>query len=144
MAQVDFYQLSRDPVERVVPSLALRVLDTGGRLLVVSGDPGQRTALSDALWARGGFLAHGDAGAPHAERQPVLLSDRCEAENGARIAILADGDWREECRAFERTILLFAPEQRSGAQGLWRALREAGDALRIFKQDERGAWGEGR
>lgn len=144
MAQVDFYQLSRDPVERVVPSLASRVLDAGGKLLLVSGDAGQRAALSDALWARGGFLAHGEAGARHAERQPVLLSDRCEAENGARIAILADGEWREECSGFERTILLFAPEQRSGAQGLWRDLREAGNALRIFKQDERGAWREGR
>ncbi|HSM53660.1 MAG TPA: DNA polymerase III subunit chi, partial [Erythrobacter sp.] len=39
--RVDFYQLSRDPVERVAAMLARKVLQEGQRLLVVSGDPGQ-------------------------------------------------------------------------------------------------------
>ena len=32
--QVDFYQLTRDPAEKVLPPIAQRVLDGGGRLLV--------------------------------------------------------------------------------------------------------------
>lgn len=145
MARIDFYQLSRDPVERVVPLLAAKALDGGGRLLVVNGDAAQRAALSDALWAReGAFLAHAEAGEPHSARQPVLLSEACEAANGARMAIFADGEWREEGAEFDRTILLFAPEQTEEARGLWSALSGSGHTLRIFKQSDGGSWREGR
>ncbi|MEE2741983.1 MAG: DNA polymerase III subunit chi, partial [Pseudomonadota bacterium] len=36
--QVDFYQLSRDPVEQVLPAIAGRILAMGARLLVVAGE----------------------------------------------------------------------------------------------------------
>lgn len=146
MASVDFYQLSRDPIERVVPLLAAKALESAGRVLVVHGEAERRTALSEALWAReGAFLANGEAGAPHAERQPILISASCEAPNDARLAILADGDWREEAGGFDRAILLFGPEQTEAARGLWRALSSSGAAsLRFFSQGETGAWREGR
>jgi DNA polymerase-3 subunit chi len=38
--QVDFYQLTRDPAEKVLSAIAQRVLDNGGRLLIVSDDAG--------------------------------------------------------------------------------------------------------
>ena len=41
--QVDFYQLSRDPVEGVLPAIAARILDMGARLLVVA-DESERLA----------------------------------------------------------------------------------------------------
>ena len=67
--KVDFWQLSHDPVEKVVALIAQRVIDTGERLLVVSKSPEQREAISRGLWAAGPqrFLAHGDAAAPAAE-----------------------------------------------------------------------------
>jgi len=34
--QVDFYQLSRDPVEQVLPAIAGRILAMGARLMVVA------------------------------------------------------------------------------------------------------------
>ena len=142
--QVDFYQLSRDPVERVVPLLAAKALE-GARVLVVSGDSVQRAALSDALWAReGAFLANGEAAGAHAAQQPVLLSDDCEAPNGARIAIIADGNWREAAAGFDRAILLFGADQTEAARELWSALSGTGHDLRIFKQGEAGGWRQGR
>lgn len=145
MAQIDFYQLSRDPVERIVPVLTAKAVDAGARLLVVHEDDAARTLLSESLWAREShFLANGDASAPHAGHQPVLLSASCEAVNGARIAILADGDWREEAGAFDRAILLFAPEQTDAARGLWSRLSGGDHTLRIFKQSDSGGWREGR
>ena len=144
MASVDFYQLSRDPIERVVPQLAAKALESGARLLVVHADPAQRSALSEALWAReSAFLANGESADPHGDRQPILLADRCEAANGARMAILADGAWREG-GGFERTILLFGPDQTEAARQLWSSLSESGQSVRIFKQSENGGWREGR
>lgn len=145
MGEVSFYQLSRDPVERVVPLLAAKALEGGGRLLVVSGDPARRAALSEALWAReGAFLANGEAGAPYAGRQPVLLAENCEAANGARTAILADGEWRGEAAGFDRAMVLFGQEQIEAARALWLELSGAGHAVRIFKQEPDGRWREGR
>lgn len=143
--QVDFYQLSRDPVERVVPLLAAKALAAGGRVLVVSESAEQRAALSEALWAREGeFLAHGEASQPHADRQPLLLSAECAAANGAATAIVADGEWREGAAGFERAILLFSADQTQAARRLWSELSGSGHALRIFKQGEGGGWREGR
>ncbi len=144
MAKVDFYQLSRDPVERVVPLLAAKVLDSGERLLVVSADAAQRAALSQALWQReNAFFAHSDAGEPHAERQPVLLAGDCNAANGATIVLIADGAWREQGAAFARAILLFGADRTGEARQLWTALGAQGHDLRIFKQREDGGWREG-
>ncbi len=145
MAAVDFYQLSRDPVERVVPLLAAKALEGGARVLVVHGDAAERAALAEALWAREGtFLANGEADEPHADRQPILLADGCAAAKGARVAIFADGTWRDAGAGFERTILLFGPDKAEAARALWATLSESGHALRIFKQREDGGWREGR
>ena len=95
--RVDFYQLSRDPVEAALPLIARASLKAGERLLVVSADDAQLARISAALWTRlpDSFLAHGLAGDPHQERQPILLSDSIDAANGAKFLALADGEWRE-------------------------------------------------
>ena len=94
--RVDFYQLSRDPAEKVLPLLARNTLKAGERLLAVSADEAQLARIGDALWEpRESFLANGRAGGPHDARQPVLLSDRVEPANGARYFAIADGLWRE-------------------------------------------------
>lgn len=142
--RIDFYQLGRDPVEGVVPLLAGKARETGVRVLVISADASQRAVLADALWAReGAFLANGEAGAPHEDRQPVLLSAQCSPSNGAGIAIIADGIWQPEVTAFERAILLFAPDQTGSARALWTRLGGEEHDLRIFKQRENGGWREG-
>ena len=143
--RVDFYQLSRDPAEAVIPDLAAKTLGSGERLLVVSDDDGQLAAVSKALWsiAPDGFLAHGAAGGPHDARQPVLLSDRVEAANGARFVILADGLWRDGADRFERVFLLFGEAALDGARACWRMLGERDDAERKFWVQDGGKWREG-
>lgn len=140
--RVDFYQLSRDPVEQVVPLLARKALQAGQRLLVVSGDPEHRAAISRALWSEGGahFLAHGEAQAAHAARQPILLSETCAAPNEARMVVLADGIWREEASSFERAFLLFDAAATQNARDLWRSFR-ARDGIEghAWKQED-GGW----
>ncbi len=145
--RVDFYQLSRDPVEQVVPLLATKVLATGAKLAVACEDAGMREMISQSLWAAGGgaFLAHGHADELHEARQPILLSEAGSKANGAGMAIFADGKWREEATGFERVMLLFGAEKTDDARNLWRALSDQeGFDLHIFKQQPSGAWREGR
>lgn len=143
--RVDFYQLSRDPAEAVVPLLAANTLKAGERLLVISADEAQRAAVSQALWSHApeSFLAHGEAGGGHDARQPVLLSNQPEPANGARFVVLADGAWREGLDAFERVFLLFGAASIDDARACWRMLGEREGAERKFWVQDGGKWREG-
>ena len=140
--RLDFWQLSRDPVERVVALIAERTRSSGEKLLVVAEDAARRAAISGALWEANpeAFLANGEAGAPHAARQPILLSPECEPENGARYLVLADGNWREGAETFERVFLLFGEAGAEAARGVWRKFDGRGDVERSYYAQEDGKW----
>ena len=142
--RVDFYQLSRDPAELVLPRLALGTLGAGERLLVVSDDPEQLARISEALWTRlpETFLANGIAGSEHAARQPILLSHEPQPANGARYLALADGVWRDMENA-ARVFLLFPPERIDDARATWRLLGAREGTERKYWRQDGGKWLEG-
>jgi len=139
--KLDFWQVTDDPIEKVVALIAKRTLDGGERVLVVSADPEQRAAISRALWQAGpdSFLANGEADAPGAERQPILLSADIAAPNGASHLILADGTFRESS-GFARVFLLFAPDAAPAARLAWRAHDGREDVTRAYFAQEDGRW----
>jgi DNA polymerase-3 subunit chi len=140
--QLDFWQLSRDPVERVVALIAERTRNAGEKLLVVADDDEQRAALSGALWESkpAAFLANGDASNPRAARQPILLSRECDAANDAKYVVLADGTWREAAERFERVFLLFGEAAVEAARGVWRTFDGRDDVERSYFAQEDGKW----
>lgn len=141
MTRVDFYQLSRDPVEAALPLLARATLKAGERMLVVSEDAAQLERIGEGLWALpDSFLANGLAGTPHDERQPVLLSGEVDPANGARFLALADGIWREGTESFARTFLLFDEFTVGAARDVWRMLRAREGTERHFWKQEGGRW----
>lgn len=141
MKKLDFWQVTDDPVEKVVALIAQRTLDAGARLLVVSDSADQRAAIARALWQAGpeSFLANGEAGAPGAERQPILLSATLDAPNGASHVVLADGQFRE-ATGFERVFLLFTPEGAADARQAWSALGTREDIERAYYAQENRRW----
>jgi DNA polymerase III subunit chi len=149
--RVDFYQLSRDPVEAVVARLAEQTLRAGERLLVVAQGDAQLDAIATALWEHSpdSFLANGRAGAGHEARQPILLADMLEPGgavpvNGARFCALADGMWRDGAEArFARVFLLFSDATIDRARGCWRTLGKVAGLERRFWKQEGRRWIEG-
>ena len=141
--RVDFYNLTRDPVEAVLPLIARNTLAQGQRLLVVA-EADQFDRLSDALWTRlpESFLAHGRAGDPHEARQPILLSEAIHPANGARYIALADGVWREEALTFDRAFLLFSDTTIAAARAVWRDLGNHEDLDRHLWKQDGGKWQE--
>lgn len=140
--QVDFYQLERDPVEKVLPVIAQRLLDQGERLLVIDGREGALERLSRALWAwkPDSFLAHGRAESEDAAIQPILLTTGEEPLNGARHVALTDGVWRDAALGFERAFYFFDAETIEAARACWRALKDReGVTARFWRQDG-GKW----
>jgi DNA polymerase-3 subunit chi len=144
--QVDFYHLDRSPLERVLPRIAERVVEGGGRLLVVSGDEALAERLDEHLWnyTPDSFLPHGRAGGEADAGQPILIAASPDPVNGARNIALADGLWREEALAFDRAFYFFDAGTIAGARAAWRALAgRAGVDSRYWKQDEAGKWLQG-
>lgn len=143
--KVDFYQLSRDPVEKVLPAIAAKVLAMGGRLLVVAAQPEQRESISEGLWATDpvSFLAHAEAGSGKDCVQPILLSATCNPINGARLVALADGEWRDEALSFDRVFYFFDHLTIDNARQSWRALRDQQDVEPRFWKQEGGRWMQG-
>lgn len=141
--QVDFYHLTRAPLERVLPQIAEKVLAGGGRLLIVSDDAGQRTRLDQLLWSHApeSFLPHAQAGGEEDAAQPVLIGAAVEAANGACNIALADGIWREEALGFDRAFHFFDEERIAEARAAWRGLGDRPDVeRRYWKQNEAGRW----
>ncbi len=141
--QVDFYQLTRDPAEKVLPFIAQRVLDDKGRLLIVSDDSAQLDAISSSLWTAkaDSFLTHAKSGEGDDTLQPILLSDQIDAHNGARFIAFADGNWRPVEHDFDRVFYLFPPSHTDNARSAWRNLGESVER-RYWKQDG-GKWMQG-
>ena len=148
MSRVDFYRLTRDPVERVLPAIATRILGAGDRLLVVAAPAMQRQAIDEALWTLqpASFLPHGAAGSTDEAIEPILISGTLDPAppNRARLVALADGEWRDEALGFDRTFLFFDNSRIDDARATWRVLTARDDVdNRFWKQDENGRWSEG-
>ena len=126
----------------IVALLARNTLKAGERRRVVADDPPLRGAIGDALWRAApadSFMANGQAGEPHAERQPVLLAAAPVATNGARYLALADGVWRES-EGFERVFLVFGEGTLEAARACWRQLSERAGLERNFWRQADGRW----
>ena len=141
--QVDFYHLTRQPLERALPQIAERVVASGARLLIVSGNAAQRSQLDRQLWsyAPDSFLPHAELGADDDAAQPVLIAPDVNAANGARHIALVDGEWRDEALDFERAFHFFDEASVAAARAAWKRLGDRGDiARRYWKQNDAGRW----
>jgi DNA polymerase-3 subunit chi len=140
--QVDFYQLAQTPPEHVIASIAEKVIDGKGRLLVVAEDEAFLTRLDRLLWDQGAtsFLPHGLAGGSEDARQPILLSTSADAPNQARNILIADGAWREAALTYDRGFYLFGGETLEGARLAWKLLAGREGVERRYWSQEGGRW----
>ena len=141
--QVDFYHLTVQPLDHVLPRIAERVVEGGGRLLIVAEDKAQRVVLDKLLWtyAADSFLPHAQAGDAEEAAQPILISADPVPTNAARNVALADGVWRDEALTFDRAFHFFDNDRIAEARAAWKALADHAKAeRRYWKQNDAGRW----
>ena len=139
---VDFYQLGTTPPEQVIASIADKLLQQDGRLIVVAEEEALLTRLDRMLWDQGAttFLPHGMAGGPDDARQPVLLTTSPDAPNLARNMLIADGQWREAALAYDRAFYLFDDATLEEARLAWKLLSGREGVERRYWAQEDGKW----
>ena len=140
--QVDFYQLAGSPAEQVIATLAEKVLDADGRLLIIAEDEAQLARLDRLLWDQGatGFVPHGIAGGADDARQPILLSTSPDAPNQARNMLIADGLWRDAALTYDRSFYLFDDAAVEDARLAWKLLAGREGVERRYWAHEGGKW----
>ena len=141
--KVDFYHLTRQPLDRVLPQIAEKVLAAGDRLLVVAAGEEERARLDRLLWtyAPDAFLPHAQRGTGDDGAQPILLAPDIDAANGARQIALADGIWRPDALDFARVFHFFDEGRIVDARAAWKLVKGRDDVEpRYWKQNDAGRW----
>ena len=146
MAEILFYHLTSQPLERSLPDLLSRALQRGWNVVLRAGNAARLAALDDMLWTydQGAFLPHGTAEMGHEARQPVYLTTGSENPNDASVLMLVEGARvdPEEAKGYARTCLMFngnEPGALDAARADWVAVRDAGLPGKYWAQ-ENGTW----
>jgi len=146
MTEVLFYQLQRQPVEKVLPVFIEKSLERGWRVAVQSSYDERIEALDAHLWTYrdDSFLPHGTYKEGAAAEQPVLLTINDDNPNGAAIRFLLDGSpVPPDAAAYDRVVLLFDgedPDALEAARSRWRDAKGQGFDVTYWQADEHGRW----
>ncbi len=146
MGAAFFYHLTRRPLEATLPMLLGKAREAGWRVAVRGVDPARMDWLDEKLWLgpEEAFLPHGQATAPHAARQPVLLTTATDCPNDPHCLMSIDGApvAAEEVQRLDRVCVLFDGNDESAVQvarGQWKVLTDAGVSAQYWSEAS-GRW----
>jgi DNA polymerase III subunit chi len=146
VAEMLFYHLQRQPLEKVLPPLLEKSLARGWRVVVQASSDERVEALDAHLWTYrdDSFLPHGTDREPDPASQPVLLTTRDHNPNRAEVRFLIDGaDVPIDADGYERIVLLFDgedPDALAAARAHWTQAKAQGLATTYWQADEEGRW----
>jgi DNA polymerase III subunit chi len=146
MAEMLFYHLQRQPLEKVLPALLEKSLARGWRVVVQASSDERVEALDAHLWTYrdDAFLPHGTDREPDPAAQPVLLTTRDHNPNRAAVRFLIDGaDVPADAAGYERVVLLFDgedPDALAAARERWTQAKAQGLATTYWQADAEGRW----
>jgi DNA polymerase-3 subunit chi len=126
-----------------LPALLGHTLKAGQRAVVMCGNEARVEALDTSLWlcTEPDWLPHGSAAMGEADLQPIWLTHRDEAPNGAKYLFLLDGADSASLGVFERVFDLFDGRDEAAvaaARERYRQRRAGGHVLTYWQQTARG------
>ena len=145
MTEISFYHLLHTPLERALPKLMEKVLESGARAVIRTGSTDRAEALNGELWTFDdhSFIPHGTAQDGNSTLQPVWITPDEENPNGADILVLTDGVESTEIGNYRRCLEMFDGRDEvavADARRRWAAYKDAAHDLAYWQQTERGGW----
>ena len=109
MTEISFYHLLHTPLERALPKLMEKVLESGARAIIRTGSTERAEALNAALWTydQDSFVPHGTVRDGNASLQPLWITPDEENPNEADILVLTDGVESAEISNYRRCLEMF-------------------------------------
>lgn len=138
-----FYHLSRSPEIAAVAALAGKALAAGHKLKITTATPEQAVEVDRMMWSHdpASFLPHVLADDEMAARTPVVISADDAAPNGATMLMLLGGARHRPADPWQRCFYLFdgnADEPLQAARAFWRELKDSGQSLDYWRENEDG------
>ena len=146
MTEIFFYQLQRQPLERVLPTLIEKSLERGWRVVVQAASDERVEALDAHLWTfrDDSFLPHATWREAETAEQPVLLTVNDDNPNGAAVRFLIDGaPVPADADAYARIVLIIDgedPDAVAVARERWSEGKARGFDVTYWQADEQGRW----
>lgn len=135
--QIIGYHHSISPLEKVLPKLLEKVLASGQRAVVISGDEETLKTIDTFLWtySKSELIPHGTAEDGNSSLQPVWLTCTEENPNQANVLIVV-GDLRPtHLSMFQKTLILSS--EWSALVSEWAGTQ--GD-LTVWVEQHQGGW----
>lgn len=154
MTDIRFYHLTRSPIEKALPQILLKALQTGKAILVYGDVQEDRIqSLNDQLWTFDdkSFIPHGTEKEGNPKDQPVWLTNKASNDNDAKILILFDNtqiqdDTSLDLKSFDLVCYFFDGAQSdvlNASRGYWKKLSDQdGLELTYWQQDQKGRWSQ--
>ena len=144
MAEIWFYHLETQPLERALPALLEKTIERGWRAVVETSSRERAGAIDSMLWTYrdDSFLPHGVAGEESDADQPVLITMDATNPNAANVRFYVDRAVPPSGEGYERIFFLFSghdPDAVTEARAAWKVLKP-GNSLTYWQQDEGGRW----
>jgi DNA polymerase-3 subunit chi len=144
-AEVLFYHLGRQPLDKVLPGLLEKTLARGWRAVVQAGNQERVDALDALLWtyADDSFLPHGSARDGMSGEHPVFLTAGSENPNGATVRFLVDGAQAPDLAGYVRAVYIFDGRDEDAvaqARAEWKRIKSAGHLCTYWQQSDNGRW----
>jgi len=148
MTDIGFYHLTTSPLERALPRLLEKILETKKRAVIMCSSEERLNFLNGILWTLGklSFIPHGSHKEGFAEDQPIWLTLQDENPNGAQLLILTDGAESPSISIYDRCLDLFDGNDEGAvlqARERWKKYKDQGHSITYWKQTESGAWEKG-
>ena len=145
MTQISFYHLLYTPLERALPKLIEKILESGAKAIIRTASTERANELSDALWTydQNSFLPHGTVRDGNPGRQPIWITAEDENPNGSDILVLTDGASAGDLGSWRRCLEMFDGRNEAAvieARRRWTMYKTADHDLIYWQQSERGGW----
>ena len=144
MAEILFYHLESQPLERVIPILLEKSLERGWNVVVETSSQERAEELDNALWTYrdDSFLPHSLAGGDADDLQRILITTRPHNPNQAQVRFFVDRAVPQSGEGYVRLVYMFSghdPDAVTEARTAWKALRD-GNEVTYWQQDGNGKW----
>lgn len=144
MAEILFYHLESQPLEKVIPVLLEKSLERGWNVVVETSSQERAEALDYLLWTYrdDSFLPHSLAGGDADDLQRILITTRPHNPNQAQVRFFVDRAVPQSGEGYVRLVYMFSghdPDAVTEARTAWKALRD-GNEVTYWQQDGNGKW----
>ncbi|KZL12507.1 DNA polymerase III subunit chi [Pseudovibrio axinellae] len=145
MSEVLFYQLSKFPLERALPTLLEKCLERDWVVTVQFATEERCDAIDAYLWtySEDGFLPHGTKKEGHPEYQPIYLTTESDNPNEAIVRFLVDRAPLPDPAQYQRVVYMFDGNDQDALQEArkrWVEVKDTGHDLTYWAQTDSGGW----